>query len=186
MVEAEPGQFPCTSRGISLGGGHVSTWNAQTVRRVNGTNTRSRHLCNWALLQKPQVAELLKNCPILWKPKVRYRVHKSPPLVPTLSQMIPVHIAPSCLPRIHFNLIVSHISWSSKSSLLAFSSKSYMNSSSFHTCYMPCPCHPWLDYSNYTWRRVQVTTLLIIQFSPVTSSLIGPDILSARLSGICV
>jgi hypothetical protein len=25
-----------------------------------------------------------------------------------------------------------------------------------HSCYMPCPPHPpWLDNSNYTWRRVQ-------------------------------
>jgi hypothetical protein len=26
-----------------------------------------------------------------------------------------------------------------------------------HSCYMPRPSHPpWLDHSNYTWRRVQV------------------------------
>jgi hypothetical protein len=25
---------------------------------------------------------------------------------------------------------------------------------------MPCPSHPpWLDHSNYAWRRVQVTKL---------------------------
>jgi hypothetical protein len=28
-----------------------------------------------------------------------------------------------------------------------------------HSCYMPRPYHPsWLDYSNYTWRRVQRMT----------------------------
>jgi hypothetical protein len=33
-----------------------------------------------------------------------------------------------------------------------------------HSCYMPRPSHPsWLDYSNYTWRRVQVMKLLIMQ-----------------------
>jgi hypothetical protein len=28
---------------------------------------------------------------------------------------------------------------------------------------MPCPSHPpWLDHSNYTWRRVQVMKLDIL------------------------
>jgi hypothetical protein len=32
-----------------------------------------------------------------------------------------------------------------------------------HSCYMPCPSHPpWLDYSNCTWRRVQIMTLLVL------------------------
>jgi hypothetical protein len=27
---------------------------------------------------------------------------------------------------------------------------------------MPCPSHlPWLDHSNYTWRRIQIMKLLI-------------------------
>jgi hypothetical protein len=34
---------------------------------------------------------------------------------------------------------------------------------------MPRPSHPsWLDYSNYSWRRVQVMKLLIMQFSPIS------------------
>jgi hypothetical protein len=33
-----------------------------------------------------------------------------------------------------------------------------------HSCYMPCPFHPpWLDHSNYTWRRVHVMKLLVMQ-----------------------
>jgi hypothetical protein len=38
-----------------------------------------------------------------------------------------------------------------------------------NSCYMPCPSHPpWLDHSNYTWRRVQITKLLVMQFSSLS------------------
>jgi hypothetical protein len=34
-------------------------------------------------------------------------------------------------------------------------------------CYMPCPYRPpWFNHSDYTWRRVQVMKLLVLQFSP--------------------
>jgi hypothetical protein len=42
---------------------------------------------------------------IMWKPKVYYHVHKSPPLVPILSQIDPVRNTPSYLAKIHFNIV---------------------------------------------------------------------------------
>jgi hypothetical protein len=49
---------------------------------------------------------------ILWNLNVHYRVHKSPPLVPTLSQISPVHTTLSYHSKIHFNIIHPPISWS--------------------------------------------------------------------------
>jgi hypothetical protein len=34
---------------------------------------------------------------------------------------------------------------------------------------MPCPLHcSWLDHSYYTWRKVQIMKLLVMQFSPAS------------------
>jgi hypothetical protein len=58
--------------------------------------------------------------------------------------------------------------------LLAFSSISYMHLSSPHSCYTPYQSHrPWVDHSNYIWRRVQDMKLLIMQFSPASCHFIS-------------
>jgi hypothetical protein len=41
---------------------------------------------------------------ILCKPKVYWRVYKSPPPVPVLSQINPAHVFPSNFLKIHYNL----------------------------------------------------------------------------------
>jgi hypothetical protein len=56
---------------------------------------------------------------------------------------------------------------------LAFPPIIYKRSFSPHSCYMASQSHPLrLDYSTYTWRRVQIEKLLVMQLSPSTRHLI--------------
>jgi hypothetical protein len=53
---------------------------------------------------------------------------------------------------------------------LAFPPIIYTRSSSPLSCYMARLSHPRLYYSNYTWRRVQITKLLVMNF-PIQNGL---------------
>jgi hypothetical protein len=106
---------------------------------------------------------------LLWNSKVHYSIHKSPPLVPILSHINPVHTLTSCFLKIHYSSIYAYVfQWGIFPS--SFPTKIVVCISHLsHDCCMPNPTHyPWFDHSNNIWWRVQIIKLLIMQFSPAS------------------
>jgi hypothetical protein len=114
---------------------------------------------NWAATQElPSIS---------WKPKVQYRVHKSPRQVPILSHINPIHTIPSYLRSI---LILSrHLRLGLPSGL--FPSGFLINILyaflfSPHSCYMPRSSHPsWLDQVNLHNNKNLLTIFLVILYT---------------------
>ena len=110
---------------------------------------------------------------ILWNQKVHYRIHNSPPPVPILSQLDPVHTPTSHFLKIHLKIILPSTPGSHMWSIfLRYSHQNLYVSTLPYTRYMPRPPHSsrYDHPNNIGW--LHIIKLLIMQFSPFLCSLI--------------
>ena len=122
---------------------------------------------------------------ILWNPKYHYRIHKSPPPVPILSHIDPVHALLSHCLKFYLNIILPSRPGSSKWSLsLSFPNK---------TMYTPLFSHIRATYNAHLILLDLITHKILSEYrslssllcsflhSTVTSSLLDPNILFSTL-----
>jgi hypothetical protein len=120
----------------------------------------------------PPVVQPVKDFPAFYETQgVHYHIHKSPSLVPTLSQTNPVHTIP---PRSILILSIHlHLHLPSLSGLLPSNFPTHnLFAILFSPIHATCFAHLILNLIILIilgWRKVQVTKLLVTQFPPPSS-----------------
>jgi hypothetical protein len=111
-------------------------------------------------------------------PKVHHRIHNSPPTMPLLSQVNPLHSPSANLPKVRFHPILPSTPWPFKGSLSpGFSHQTPVHINSLcYACHMPRPSRsPSLYLLNNIWWWVQTMKLPTVQLSPLSRYLDPPE-----------
>ena len=113
---------------------------------------------------------------ILWYPKVHYSIDKFPPPFPNLNHLDAVHTPTSHFQKIHLNIILPSMPGPPLSLRFHHQNDSPLT----HTRYMPRPSHSSRFYHptilGEEYRSLSFSLYNFLHF-PVTSSLLGPNIL---------
>jgi len=112
------------------------------------------------LLEKLIVRHLVK-FPTFLEAEALCRAHTSPPTVPILSQMHPVHTFSSCFLQIKSKIILPSTPGSSERSL----PYRFSNQNTGHNAYLPCMLHgppissPWFGHTNSPVHNIPLLIL---------------------------
>ena len=152
-----------------------------------GIKTKELYLLTYSMVQSPsweanwfttsqEIPRISRN------PKVHYRTNKRPPPASILDQPNPVHIPTSNLLKIHLNIIHPSTTRSPQWFFPSSLPTKTLNTPLSSTIRATCPAH--LILLDFITRiilgeeyRSFCSSLCILLHSPVTSSLLGPNIL---------